>query len=86
MLPPSLRDEVMSNTFGEIIENVKFFNEIKDHNLLWKILPLLRPIRMEKSDVLYFKGDLAEDSNVCLLIPTFYSLFHIKRQYKALYR
>jgi hypothetical protein len=28
MLPPSLRDEVFSNTFGEVIEKVIFFNDM----------------------------------------------------------
>eukprot|EP00347_Sterkiella_histriomuscorum_P004721 403359363 len=61
MLPPSLRDEVLSNTFGEVIEKINFFKEMKDPDFLWKILPLLRPIKLEKSDVLYWRGDHAED-------------------------
>ena len=62
MLPPSLRDEVLSNTFGEVIEKVKFFRDMKDPDFLWKILPLLRPIKLEKGDILYWRGDHAEDS------------------------
>ena len=64
MLPPSLRDEVLLNTFGEVIEKVKFFKEMKDADFLWKILPLLRPIKLEKGDVLYWRGDHAEDSKI----------------------
>jgi hypothetical protein len=62
MLPPSLRDEVMCNTFGETIEKIRFFREMKDPDFLWKILPLLQPIKLEKGDILYWRGDHAEDS------------------------
>eukprot|EP00347_Sterkiella_histriomuscorum_P013799 403363320 len=61
VLPPSLRDEVLSNTFGEIIETIKFFKDLKDPDFLWKILPLLRPVKLEKGDTLYWRGDHAED-------------------------
>lgn len=36
-------------------------------DFLWKILPLLRPIKLEKGDVLYWRGDHAEDSNINIL-------------------
>ena len=62
MLPPSLRDEVLNNTYGEIIEKVKFFRNLRDPDFLWKILPLLRTIKLEKNDVLYWRGDHADDS------------------------
>ena len=61
-LPPSLRDEVFSNTYGEIVRKVNFFQEIGDPDFLWRILPLLKPLKLEKDDVLYWCGDLAEDS------------------------
>eukprot|EP00347_Sterkiella_histriomuscorum_P001398 403372187 len=61
MLPPSLRDEVLSNTYGEIIEKVKFFREIDDPDFQWKVLPLLREVKLEKGDILYWRGDHAED-------------------------
>ena len=35
---------------------------MKDPDFLWRILPLLRPIKLEKGDVLYWRGDHAEDS------------------------
>eukprot|EP00347_Sterkiella_histriomuscorum_P023172 403335679 len=61
MLPPSLRDEVLSNTYGEIIEKIHFFRDLKDPDFLWKILPLLRPMKLEKGDILYWRGDHADD-------------------------
>lgn len=61
MLPPSLRDEVLSNTYGEIIEKVQFFRDLKDPDFLWKILPLLRPMKVDKGDILYWRGDHADD-------------------------
>jgi CRP-like cAMP-binding protein len=42
MLPPSLRDEILRITYGEIINKIKFFFTMKDSDFLWKILPLLR--------------------------------------------
>eukprot|EP00347_Sterkiella_histriomuscorum_P008697 403344103 len=60
-LPPSLRDEVFSNTYGEIIQTVEYFRNITDSDFLWRILPLLKPVKLEKDDVLYWKGDQSED-------------------------
>ena len=34
---------------------------MKDSDFLWKILPLLSTIKLEKSDVLYWKGDTSEE-------------------------
>jgi hypothetical protein len=62
MLPPSLRDEVMSNTFGEVVEKVRFFREMEDVDFLWKVLPQLTPFKIEKTDVVYWKDDHADDS------------------------
>jgi hypothetical protein len=53
MLPPSLRDEVLSNTFGEVVEKVTFFREMEDVDFLWKVLPLLTSLKIEKSDEVY---------------------------------
>lgn len=41
---------------------MKFFREIGDPDFLWNILDLLKPVKLEKDDVLYCQGDLAEDS------------------------
>jgi hypothetical protein len=64
MLPPSLRDEVLSNTYGEVIEQVTFFRDLDDPDFLWKILPLLKTIKLEKDDILYWNGDHADDSKL----------------------
>jgi hypothetical protein len=62
MLPPYLRDEVLSNTFGEVVEKIKFFHDMDDVDFLWKVLPLLIPLKIEKSDVVYWQGEYAQDS------------------------
>lgn len=62
MLPPSLRDEVLSNTFGEVVEKVKFFREMDDVDFLWKILPQLTQFKIENKDVVYWKEDHADVS------------------------
>jgi CRP-like cAMP-binding protein len=61
LLPPSLRDEVLSNTFGETLQHVRFFREMDDIDFLWKVLPLLKPFKVERGEVLYWKGDTADD-------------------------
>lgn len=57
MLPPSLRDEVLSNTFGEVVDKVKFFKNMDDIDYIWIILPKLTPLKIEKQDTVYSKGD-----------------------------
>jgi hypothetical protein len=59
MLPPYLRDEVLSNTFGEVVEKIKFFHDMDDVDFLWKVLPLLIPLKIEKTDVVYWQGEYA---------------------------
>ena len=61
MLPPSLRDEILRITYGEIIGKIKFFKEMKDSDFLWKILPILRSIKLEKNEVQYWKGDTPDE-------------------------
>lgn len=79
MLPPSLRDEVLSNTYGQTIENIRLFKELTDTDFLWKMLPLLRSIKLEKGDVLYWRGDHAEESK--LFLAKYDSILYSKRHY-----
>ena len=60
MLPPYLRDEILGVTYGEIIASIKFFRNVTDPDFLWKILPILQKVKLEKGDVLYWKGDGAD--------------------------
>ena len=32
-----------------------------DADFLWNILPVLKPMKLEKNDILYWRGDHAED-------------------------
>lgn len=57
MLPPSLRDEVLSNTFGETLEHIRFFRDLDDIDFLWRVLPQLKPFKVEKGEIIYSKGD-----------------------------
>lgn len=59
-LPSSLRAEVIMHTHGEIIRRIKFFED-KNSNFLWKILPMLKPMRMFPEDVIYNQGDKSEE-------------------------
>ena len=64
MLPPSLRDEVRRSTYGDVVEKIKFLREMEDIDFLWKLLPLLTPFKIEKTDVIFWKDDHAEDSKL----------------------
>lgn len=50
LLPPSLRDEVLTNAFGEVVDKVKYFRELENVDFLWKVLPLLTPLKIEVSE------------------------------------
>ena len=64
MLPPSLRDEILMTAYGKIIEQINFFNEMEDADFLWRLLPLLRQMRLEKNEILYWNGDISETSKI----------------------
>ena len=51
-LPPSLKSEVVSHTHGNIIQGIKFFSD-KNPDFLWQILPLLKPMKIYKGDILF---------------------------------
>lgn len=51
-LPSTLRAEVVKQTYADIIEKIKFFNE-KDSDFLWAFLPALKPMKVYSKDILY---------------------------------
>lgn len=51
-LPSSLRSEVIAHTHGEIIRKVIFFRD-KDIGFLWKVLPMLKPLKVLTDDIIY---------------------------------
>ena len=66
-LPPSLRDEILLITHGEMIDRIDFLKTVNDHDFIWKLLHELKDIRFAKGDVLYWRGD---DSDVMYFIIT----------------
>ena len=60
MLPPYLRDDILKITYGEILDKVIFFREVGDADFLWQTLPILNKIKLKKGDILYWKGDGAD--------------------------
>ena len=61
MLPPSLRDELLSFIYGKIVARIQFLKDCEDQDFLWHVLPILKSIHLQTDDVLYFRGDYAED-------------------------
>ena len=61
MLPPSLRDELLSFIYGKIVAKIQFLKDCEDQDFLWHVLPILKSIQLTTDDILYFRGDYAED-------------------------
>lgn len=61
MLTPSLRDELLSFIYGRIVKDIKFLRECEDNDFLWHVLPLLKLISLRKDDVIFFRGDYADE-------------------------
>jgi CRP-like cAMP-binding protein len=51
-LPSSLRSEVIAHTHGEIIRKIIFFRD-KDIRFLWKVLPMLKPLKVLIDEIIY---------------------------------
>ena len=61
MLTPSLRDELLSFIYGRIVKEIKFLRECEDNDFLWHVLPMLKHLTLRKNDVIYFRGDYADE-------------------------
>jgi CRP-like cAMP-binding protein len=51
---------VVTHTHSEIIKKIRFLNE-KDPHFVFLMLPILKPMKVYKHDVLYNQGDYAEE-------------------------
>ncbi|CAI2370128.1 unnamed protein product [Moneuplotes crassus] len=51
-LPSSLRSEVIAHTHGEVIRKILFFRD-KDISFMWKIVPMLKPLKAMAGLVIY---------------------------------
>lgn len=59
-LPSSLRAEVIAHTHNEIIRRIIFFRD-KDIAFLWKILPMLKPLKVMLDDIIYNQKDKSKE-------------------------
>lgn len=59
-LPASLRSEVIQHTHGDIINKINFLRG-KDPDILWAILPILRPLKLLPNDILYTQSEHADE-------------------------
>ena len=66
-----------------MIHRVTFLKEQKDHDFLWKVLPMLKQIKLEKGDVLYWPEEHSEESKKFVLINLL--VFFIMRGILKLY-
>jgi CRP-like cAMP-binding protein len=61
MLTPSLRDEVLSCIYGRIVSKIDFLKKCEDNDFLWHVLPQLKVFELQKDDILFFRGDFADE-------------------------
>jgi len=59
-LPPSLRNDVVQSTHGQIIKGIRFFKD-KPQDFLINLIPKLKNINLFENDILFSQGDQAEE-------------------------
>ena len=59
-LPPCLRDEIFLIIYGELIDRIEFLKTVEDHEFMWRLLQSMNDIKFAKGDVLYWRGDDAD--------------------------
>jgi CRP-like cAMP-binding protein len=56
-LNKSLKDKIVIL----VTHQLQFLKDCEDQDFLWHVLPILKSIYLQTDDVLYFRGDYAED-------------------------
>jgi len=76
-LPSSLKTEVISHTHGEIIRRIIFFRD-KDLAFLWKVMPMLKPLRVLIDDIIYNQQEKAKEMYFIIKgrVKLWYNLAH----------
>ena len=72
-LPTSLRADILSLTHKSLIQKISFLNG-KSCGFLWKILPLMRPLKTEIDDFIFREGDIANEGIIYLYLLVFFIL------------
>ena len=55
-LPPQMRAEVARQMYGGIVNKLKFFKD-KDSTFISLVVPLLQPMKVDKYETIYTKGN-----------------------------
>ena len=85
MLPPSLRNEALVAIYGDTIQKFKIFRRFTDPEFVWKLIPVLSQVKLDREDVIYWKGDHADQSKIKISKCFVFSIFLTKRRSKNLY-
>ena len=59
-LPFVLKNDLLTEMFKPVINNLNFFKNFKNSNFVLKIIPKLHPILADKNDILLDKGEIIE--------------------------
>jgi CRP-like cAMP-binding protein len=60
-LPITLRDEVFIHKYQGLLDSIDFLRECENNEFVWALVQLLRKIKVDKDDVVYWEGDFAEE-------------------------
>ena len=60
ILPANLKAEIITHTHKRIVEKIGFFRK-QSPQFLWKILPYLKPLRINTNEILFREGDYSEE-------------------------
>jgi len=79
-----LRGEIVTETHGEIVKKIRFFDD-KEPEFVWAVLPLLKPMKVYKKDILYGQGDQSEEIFFIIhgRVKFYFNLTHGQKDTKA---
>ena len=79
-LPSSLRSQLITLIYNENKLDVITFFQNQHPNFLNSILPLLKRISVEKDEVIFNDGDMADESKKVDILIIIFSVFHSGRE------
>lgn len=60
-LPSNFSEEVLFYRFHGLFKSIDFLKNNVKHGFVWKMVQMLRKIKFDKDDVIYWEGDFSEE-------------------------
>jgi hypothetical protein len=64
-IPLTLRCQIAMNVRNKVLQTIEFFRTL-DETLLGNIILYLQPIKVDQAEIIYRRGDMANESNNCV--------------------